>query len=125
MSGRAQREPVGKIVAETVGAGLLAYGAPRVRMLGPALQRGIRTKTGAAREAAITAEAARVLVEHGTRNLGTYARSSRSVSRAIDTVPEDLRGDVAAVLGTVALSQAQSRLAERRQQTRGETVWGW
>jgi hypothetical protein len=122
---RRRREPVNKVVAEAAAAGLLAYGVPRVRSLGPALQRGIRTRTGAAREAAITAEAARLLVEHGTKNFGAYVRSSRSLSRAIDTVPPHLRGDVAAVLGTVALGQAQRRVAEHRQQSRGETVWGW
>lgn len=109
-----------------LGLGMLAYGAPRIRQLGPALQRGMKqAPTKARRDALIAAEAVRLSMLAGTQNIGRYARSSRTLSRAADSIPANIRPEVLAVVGAMTTGHAAGRAQERRKYERGSAVTGW
>lgn len=100
------------------GLGLLAYGAPRLKMLGPAAAKGIKyaEKHGAGKEARAALELAQVFGARSRELTGrgeTKLRQIRTLDRAISAVPRGIRGEVATAAGVLAASNAHPTTKQR------------
>lgn len=114
--------------AETaLGAGLLAYGVPRLRMTSQLIARGAKAaKTNhRAQEALVAAEAARIVLEQATARGAIQARRIRAVDRAVTQVPESLRPAVATLAGAMLGAHAHPVRRDTYRPVSGSSVYGW
>lgn len=93
-----------------VGAGLLASGAGRSRMIGTALGRGVRIAQSADNRRAIDAlqmaQAAQGVLRRGVAPSERHLRQVQAVDRAVRAVPSSMRPNVAMAAGALLMGNA-------------------
>jgi hypothetical protein len=93
------------------GLGLLGYGVPRIKALGPASEKGVKfaEKHGAGKEARAVQELARALGQRSNEITGRgedKLRQIKEVDRVLSKVPRSMRGEIAAAAGVLLSGHA-------------------
>lgn len=105
--------------AEMVGGiGLLGYGVPRIKALGPASDKGVKfaEKHGAGQEARAIQELARALGQRSNEITGrgeSQLRRIRAVDDALRLVPKSMRGEIATAAGVLVAAHAHPTTKDR------------
>ena len=107
---RQKKTQPGRALEFTGGAAAVAWGAPRLKMVGPAIQHGAKLAqqhggADAARATVMAADTARAALIAGTRPLEQIRRLKR-VNHLVETIPRPLRPAVATVAGALLAAHA-------------------
>lgn len=115
---RTKERSIPKTAEMVAGLGMLAYGVPRLRMLGPMARKGVKLadQHGAGKEARAALDLARAFGRKSKDVTGrgeTQLRRVKTLERAIDAVPAQIRGEVATAAGALMASQAHPTTREQ------------
>jgi hypothetical protein len=124
-----QTSPI-RLTGTLAGLGLAGWGAPRLRMLGPALARGVKAAeahdSAAAAEALRRAEQAAGALRAGTGHAEARMRQLSYVDAAVNKVPRSIRPEVATAAGVILIAQSHPvRRTSYRPVTMAPAQNGW
>lgn len=107
---REKKTEPGRAVEFGVGAAGVAWGTPRLKMIGPAIAQGAKLAeqhggAEAARATVLAADTARAALIAGTKPLEQVRRLQR-VNHLVETIPRPLRPAVATVAGAILAAHA-------------------